>query len=514
MSPKTSLLGALLLAVACGGGGAGSIGPAHLDIPVPPLGSASADAKGAAKEQPPTGTATKASPFPAIGRRTLDNGLALATVEAHALPVVQVRVLIRTGMGYGTAGAAELTASMLKDGGTKSMTSARFLERLESIGASLNVDVDFDRTVFGVGVTKGHLDDALALLAEMIQAPRFDGTELRKLKARRTDDATEAARASGQFTAMRTLFRELYPEGNPYATYDLLPSEIAKVTDATVRDFHKKFYVPKNAEIIVAGDVDLTAAAQAVSARFGAWKGTGTGEAPKVSFPDAIAPAKRRVVIASRPKSVQSDVFVVTLAPPRNSPDWADLRVANQVLGGGVASRLFMDVREQRSLAYSTGSRILELKNGKQPLLTYAGTESKKTALAVQGIFENYDRIATQPIDDAEVQNAGRYLADVFAIRLETVGTVADYVAIQDSLGLPDGYWDQYRAAVRSMPTARASAAAAKLFPSSAALIVVAGDVDVIGGPLSHFGDVVVVDPEKEFKTIRTIPKNELAPLE
>ena len=85
------------------------------------------------------------------------------------------------------------------------------------------------------------------------------------------------------------------------------------------------------------------------------------------------------------------------VAPPRSSQDYPDLSVANQVLGGGVASRLFGDVREQRSLAYSTGSRILEVAQGKEPIFAYAGTATKKTGLAVQGILENLDKMAEAP---------------------------------------------------------------------------------------------------------------------
>lgn len=259
------------------------------------------------------------------------------------------------------------------------------------------------------------------------------------------------------------------------------------------------------------GDVAQARAEAAVKRSFGAWH---AGTVAKVEFPEAIPPAKRRVILASRPKSEQSDIFVASLAPTRGAADWPDLRVANQVLGGGVASRLFADVREQRSLAYSTRSQILELAHGKQPLLAYAGTATKKTGLAVQGLLENIEKISRGPIEQAEVSSAGRYLSDIFAIRLESIGSIADLVAVQDTLALPDGYWDTYRGAVRDVTTQRAEAAAKMLFSGNAQLIVVAGDPAVIGKPLSHFGEVVVVDPEKEFATVSTIAADPTAALE
>jgi len=504
-------LSLLALVCACGGAQEASA-PPHLDLPVPPVrGAAGSGPTGPSREAPPSSLASKPSPFPAIARSSLDNGVRVAVVSAHALPIVQIRVMIGAGMGYGTPGAAQLTGEMLKEGGTRSMTSAQVLSRIESLGASLSVDVDFDRTTLGLGVTKSHLDEALALLAQVTMEPRFDGTELRKLKARRTDEAREAARGSGSYSATRLLFKELYAPTNPYSSYDLVPSEIAKVSEQTLRDFHKRFYVPKNIEVIITGDVDAAQAQASVKKTMDAFKG---GPVPKVEFPEAIAPAKRRVILASRPQSEQSDIFIVSFAPPRSSADWPDLRVANQILGGGVASRLFGDVREQRSLAYSTGSQIIELAHGKEPLLAFAGTATKKTALAIQGILENFDRISKSGVEASEIATAGRFLSDIFAIRLENIGSIANMVATQDSFGLPDGYWDTYRAAVRGEDAARVNPAAQKLFGTTAQLIIVAGDASAIGKPLSHFGEVVVVDPEKEFATVQTIPMNETAPLE
>jgi hypothetical protein len=502
---------AAFLAAACGGAPQASHGPDKVDIPV--RGAATAPVRAAlpARQSPPESAASKPSPFPAVARKSLANGLGVAVVEAHALPLVHVRVLIGAGMSYGGPGVATITAAMLKDGGTRSLAASQLAERIESLGATLSVDTDFDRTVLGLAVTRSHLDEAFALLGEVIGAPRFDDAELKKLKSRMADEAEEHARASGQWASMRLMFRELYPTTSPYATYDATAGEIAKVSGALVRDFHKKFFVPRNMTVIVGGDIDVAQATSLVDRHFGSMKG---GDAPKLEFAAPLAPARRRVVLAARPGSVQSDVFVASLAPERRTSAWPDLRVANQVLGGGVASRLFMDVREQRSLAYSTRSQIVELSHGAQPLMAYAGTETKKTAQAAQGILENYDRIATQPIDSAEIASATRFLSDIFAVRMETVGAVADLITVQTSLGLPDGYWDGYRSAVRTVDAARAETAAKSLFSSDKTLVIVSGDADVLAPQLVRFGEVTVVDPQQDFKTIKTLAEDKSAPLQ
>jgi zinc protease len=211
------------------------------------------------------------------------------------------------------------------------------------------------------------------------------------------------------------------------------------------------------------------------------------------------------VLIAHRPKSVQSDVFVVTLAPERRTPDWPALRVATDVLGGGVASRLFQDVREHRSLAYSTYASISQLANGPQPLMIYAGTESSKTTLSLTGLLENVDRMKSSPPSPSETETARRYLSDLFAVRMETVAAIAEMVVTQETFGLAPDYWDTYRKELRATDAAAAGTAATKLFGGKH-IVVVSGDADVIGNDLARFGEVTVVDPEKEFNVIKSIP--------
>jgi zinc protease len=507
---RTATLVTVALSIfGCGGAPPPStVGPKRVEIPIAQKGQV---AKEPARESPPPSSAAKASPFPKVTRSTLANGLRIAIVEEHALPIVQLRILVHAGTGYGPPGAAEITAQMLKDGGTKAMTSATLLRKVETLGADLGIGVDLDGTTLSLAVVKDHATEALHLLGEVATSPRFDLEELRKFKSRATDEAEDKARSSGTWMATRVIFRQLFAESNPYATFDLVPSEIARVTATIVHDFHRRFYVPKNTEVVITGDIDAAAATSLVEKTFGTWTG---GEAPVITVAETTPPANRRVFIADRPKSAQSDVFVAMLAPPRQSKDWPAVRVANQILGGGVSGRLFSDVREQRSLAYSAYARILEVAHGQEPVVAYAGTQTNKTGLATAGLLENLEKIVHEPVTDRETAIATRYLSDIFAIRMETIGSIADLIVQQDELGLPDGYWDAYRAQVRDIDAAQASAGARTLFHPDHALVIVAGDADVIGPTLARFGDVTVLDPEHEFQTLRTIPMNANAPLE
>jgi predicted Zn-dependent peptidase len=504
--PITLVAACAALGAGCGGPKPATFGPSKVEIPMSdgarPGGAPSA---GSTRQEPPSSGTTKESPFPPVAHAKLANGLDVAVVTSRALPIVQIRVVVRAGSGYGTpAGVATLTGDMLKDGGTHALTSAELLRRVETLGSDISVSTDFDATVISMAVTKDELGEALSLVSQVVREPRFDEGELRKLKTRTVDEAEEAARSSGSFSATRVLFHELFPSPSAYATYGLVPSEIARIDSAAIRDFHRRFYVPKATTLVLAGDIDEGAARALADRHFGTWTG---GEPPKVELAAPRPPAKTRVFVASRPKSVQSDVYVATIAPPRRAEGWPAVRVANQVLGGGVASRLFSDVREHRSLAYRTNAQIFELAHGPQPLVLYAGTETSKTEKAVASLLENLEKMTSSPPSSSEVESARRYISDVFAIRMETIGSIADMVATQISFGLPDGYWDAYRKQVRATDAAEALAAAKKLYTVDSALVVVAGDADVIAPDLAKLGEVTVVDPEKEFKTMKTLPQ-------
>lgn len=497
---------ALLVLAACGGATVASTGPAKIDIPVsdgmpPPKKKA-----GLARQSPPPSGASKESPLPSVARSKLANGLGLDVVTVKTLPVVHAHVVVKAGAGYGAAPhLGTITAEMLKDGGTRSLSSAELLRRIETLGSDLEISTRADSTTISMKVTKDKLGEGLALLSQVVREPRFDDGELKKLESRESDEVEDALRSSGNFIARYAMYHELYGPRHPYAMQDGLPAEIKKITRAEVEAHHRKFYVPSNAVLILAGDIDEAQAKDVAQKNFGAWTG---GTAPKLEFPDPKAPAKTRVIVVHRAKSAQSDVVVATTGPERASKDWPKLKVANQILGGGVASRLFADVRESRSLAYSTTSSITELAHGKLPVSLYAGTQTAKTSEALTGLLENLDRMKASPPTTTETETARRYLSDIFGIYMETVGSIATLVATAEVMGLGDRYWDEYRKELRGVQASEAGEAAVKLFGDARArsLVVVAGDADAIDGDLARFGEVTVVDPEKEFKSVKTIP--------
>ena len=469
-----------------------------------------------ARESPPPSGPARLYRLPAVTWAELPGGVRLGTAVSRALPIVEIRVVIPGGASADgeRPGRAALTGELLKDGGAGALPGRELLGRVEALGATLSVDTTRDATILRLGVTREHLADALALLGSVVQRPRLDGGELTRIKKRQIERAHDSARTDGQWGAQMTLYRDLYAlpaERHPYASFAATPAELSRVTAADCRAFHERHFVPKNTLVIVAGDTTPEAARAAAEKAF---LDRRAAEPPAISFTDPLPPESRKITLIDRPGSAQSDLFVGVLGPARADRDWPAFAIAGQVLGGGPAARLFTDVREQKGLAYTTFSRVVEVARGPAPLIAYAGTRTEKTGLALAALLEHAARLASTAPEPEEVEVATRYLADTFAIRMETVGAVAERIAQLRLLDLPDDHDSGLRKELRDMTPALAGKVAGEYVRPDHVIVAVAGDAAVINPMLSRFGEVKVVDPTRELERVRTLPANPGAPLE
>lgn len=514
---KRLLLGACALLacssiLACGSPPAPSATPAPSARSAPPAPAPAPDPLAVA---PPAGVTPNAS-FPAIARRTLTNGLQLAVVTRKTLPIVELRLLFLSGTASDGSkpGLAGVAGELTKAGGAGAWNAEALLERAESLGADLNVMTDRDSTRISLGVTTGDLTAALEIMSAVASKPRFDAREFGKLRAREVERARSSAKSSAGYAAAMILYRELFevPTAiHPYSRYDALPAELEKLTLQDCKAWHKQHMTPRNALLIATGDVDPDAFAKAAETAFAAWQGE---KPPQPSFSDPQPEAERHLYLVDRPGSGQAQVMVGRLGPDRRTSAWPALAVMNQVLGGGVAGRLFLDVREKRSLAYSTGSSLEEPAHSPVPIVLSAGTQTNKAPQAVQALLENLDKLASSPPSPAEIETASRYLSDSFLFRTETAGALADMTAKLAVLQLPDDYYDTYRKAVRSIDAPSAAATVGKFFTPERLVIVVAGDASKLAQRLTHFAKVIIVSPQDGFTPGKMLPMNPSQSLE
>lgn len=448
----------------------------------------------AQRQEPPPSGPPRDVQFPAIARTTQENGLETNTVPYDQLPIVYLQLVIKSGGEAdpeGMPGVAHLVGAMLKEG-TRTRSSAELAEEVEYLGADLWVSDDEENIYVGMRALAEHLDEAMEILSDVAMNPAFRPDELAKLK-RREIDRLALQQNNPQFLASREMHARLYGE-HPYANVDTTREVVQRVRRNDLQRWHRTHFVPNNAFLVAVGDTTAEEVQRVADEKFGRWR---RGEVPEPEYAEPPARDQRQIVLVDRPESVQSVIAISNLAIPRSHGDYEELEVANQVLGGSAASRLFMDLRERRSLTYGAYSGVGESVKV-APFRATASVRNEVTGQAMQAFFEHLDRIRTEPVPAAELTDAQRYLSDRFPLQIDTPGRIASMVADLRVYGLPDGYWDQFRSAIREVTAEQALEAAQQHIRPDQALVVVVGRAADVAETLQQYGPVTVVKPDGE----------------
>ncbi len=423
---------------------------------------------------PPPPTEPRPHNFPELQRHKLDNGLELIVVENHEVPLVDVQLVFKTGDVFDEL-LAGMTADILLEGtaGRKGLSKAEIDERIESVGASLNASSDTFTTTLSTRVLKPDLEMALDLIAEVATNPAMDQESLDKLKEEEVVNL-RSEKSSGQALGTRLLSQVLYPEGHPYGRPFPTQAQIDAIKVEDLKKFHETWYVPNNAFIIVSGDVTMDEAKAIVETEMGKMK-------PASAFPEhplsqfkpedyqKAKPGKMVVHIVDR-TSISTEIFVANLSLARNHPDWVKWDLTNRILGAGVSSRLFQDIRETRDLTYGIGSTVVPSKAVGAFVI---GTQTKFVDEMMAAIFEHLERIRTEDPSDKEYDQAQKAIAQSFPLRTETAGQVAGMVRTQIVYGLDDNYFANYRDAVLGVAKEDVKATAAKHIDGTPVIVMV-----------------------------------------
>lgn len=460
------------------------------------------------KESPPPTGPAHALHFPDVVRSETKSGLEINAVQMKKLPTIDLKLVIKSGSASDPEkmpGLAQLVASMLKEG-TRKRSSAEIAEQVDFLGAHLWVDNDEENIYIQVRALSEHLDKAMDLIAELATLPAFSGAELAKLKKREMDRLSLREK-DPNFLVAREFFHRLYGD-HPYGHIDTTKEVVKKIRVADLKKFHREHFAPNNAFLVGVGDVTPEQLSEAAERAFKRWRKRKVAEP---TYPELKPRDSRQVVIVDRPQSVQSVIFVGNLALARKDPNYIPLLLANQVLGGSAASRLFMDLREKQSLTYGAYSRVYESVDI-APFRAYAAVRNEVTDKAMAAFMKHLAQIGAEPAPPEELAAAKRFLVDQLPLRIDTTTKVANMVADLRTYGLPDDYWQSFRGQVEAVTAEQAKAAAEKYIQDDSALIVVVGQAAAIKDALSNYGPVLVIDAEGNVVTEATSAAVEAAP--
>jgi len=395
---------------------------------------------------------------PLAHREVLANGIRLLVAPRPAIPIVALRMSLRAGSAVDppdAPGLANLTAELLTRG-TAKRTGPDLDRAIEFVGGALETDASRDGMTVSLAVLKKDLDLGLDLLAEVLLTPTFPEEELRR-KVAEIDAALRRSEENPEAVAGRALARLIYA-GHPYAHPIAGTVEsVGRLTRDQVVAFHRAYYRPDTATIAVVGDVTVDEIRAAIGRRLGGW--TAPASPPPVV---PLAPAQPSVATEKITRDLtQATVYLGRPGVRHGDPDYFPLLVANYILGGGSASRLYTHVREERGLAYSVYS---SLSPGLYGSSLTVGLQTRVEAVdeAVRVARGEMARMGQQPIDARELSLAKSYLIGSFPLRLDTSRKVADVLIGIEDYGLGLDYPEHFRSEVGKVSAADVARVAAR----------------------------------------------------
>ena len=415
--------------------------------------------------------ALPASAGPIAHREVLPNGMVLLVAERPAIPIVVVRVYVRAGSVYDPAdagGLANLTADLLTRG-TSKRTGPELDRAIEFVGGSLEGDAGQDGAAVGLSVLKKDLTLGLDLLAEVLLQPVFPEAELK----RRSEEIAAGIQRSEQDpqTVAGRAIAELIFRGHPYSRPVLGTVEsVRRLTRDQVVAFHRENYRPDGAIIAVVGDVTRDEIQRELMARLGSWTGP---TASRLVIPQAPASPPVESLRIKR-ELMQATVSLARPGIRQDHPDYFPLVVANYILGGGSASRLYTKVREERGLAYSVYSA---LGPGRYGASYFVGLQTRLEAVdeAVRLVEEEMARMGREGVTPRELESAKSYLIGSYPLKTDTSGKMAGLlVAVEENeLGLE---WpDRFKAGISRVTAADVRRVAATYMDSATFSSVIVG---------------------------------------
>jgi zinc protease len=418
----------------------------------------------------------------------LANGLRVALLEDHELPTFSLQLIIDGG---GLAdppdkrGLAMATAALLREG-TKRRSSRELAEQLATLGASLSAGASpssGESSVLVSGLSE-NIDATLELSAEVVRHPTFPPAEVEKWKTRFLSQL-QYQRSLPAFQAQEQFMRAVY--GEHPGSY-VVPSESAlkALTSGDLANYHRTWYRPNNITLIAYGDVALKDLVKKIERVFGDWS---RAEAPQQKLPALTGPAKPRVLLVDRPGSVQTSLWIGGLGIERNSEDYFAVLVMNHILGGGPASRLFLNLREDKGYTYGVSSAF---SGSSFPGVMVASTDVRTavTEGALQELSAELKRIIAEPVPAQELKNAKRALIGRFALSLDSPQALIANLATQKIYGLPADYWETYPQRVEAITPEDIRRVAGRYYDPGRRQIIAVGDGASVRKSLEKYGEV------------------------
>ena len=365
-----------------------------------------------------------------VVRRVLSNGMTVLVREDPGVGVVAASLQVRAGSLFETETTAGITNFMQRVlvRGTEKRSALAIAEAADELGGSLEASGEVESAELRGAAIARQWEPLLALLAEIVLEPTFPATEIER--ERRLLLGQLQTRVDNPFQrALDTTVRDVYGT-HPYAWPALgRPESVTRVSREELVAHYRTVYRPDRMVLAVSGNVSRTAVVAAVERLFR--RLPSAAGVPAVPSIDATPRGEPRVLERD---AKQAQVLVGFLAPPVAHADYAAGRVLAVVLGGGMSSRLFTELRDRRGLAYSVGV-VPTVRTGPALFVSYLGTAPGNADAALAGMLAEVERIRGEAIGAQELARARAYLLGTLAMDRRSSARLAWYLAFYELIG-------------------------------------------------------------------------------
>jgi predicted Zn-dependent peptidase len=417
---------------------------------------------------------------------TLANGLKVFVVKNTKLPRVSFTLVLERDpiLEGDKAGLSGFVGEMMM-GGTKNRTKDQLDQEIDFIGASLNASA----TSVSASSLKKHQGKVLDLMADVLFNPVFPQPELDKLK-KQSLTGLATTKDDPNAISSRLSRAVLYGKNHPYGESQT-EQTTKNITVEDVKGYYQTYFKPNIAYLAIVGDMDKAEAQKVVNQYFGAWK---KGEVPRFTYTKPVRAAKQAVALVDRSSSVQSVINVTQPVDMKiGDQDYISSRLLNQILGGGSASRLFMNLREDKGYTYGAYSSI----GADKLTATISASASVRTEVTDSSVYElvyEINNLVKNGVTQVELDKAKAELAGSFGRSLEQPGTVANFALNTARYNLPKDYYATYLQKLNAFTVADINATAKRLIEPDKFIITTVGNGAEIKAKLAQFGEVVEYD--------------------
>src|SRR5438876_7171538 len=358
---------------------------------------------------------------------TLPNGLRILVSEMPETRSVSIAVYVGIGSRIETkddAGTSHFLEHMVFKGSAKRPTAADISHVIESKGGVVNASTDKEVTVFWSRVPARHYLVALDVIADLIRAPMLRSTDV---ESERNVIVEELRMYRDQpQDRVHTLVDELLYPRHPLG-WEVAGREqvVLAMTADDLRAFMDRGYAPARTVVALAGPLDADEAIAAVEAALG-------GLAPREPAPIVPAPkaGKPRAKLLGK-RAEQTNLCVGWRTVQTDHPDKFAVDMLNAVLGEGMSSRLFLELREKRGLAYDVHSYDANYVDAGH-LVVYAGFAPQNGAEVLAAILREIARLRDEPVPDRELERVRDFAKGRLELRLEDTRGVSGWLAGQE----------------------------------------------------------------------------------